>query len=372
MSFWVAKFGGSSISDAESFRRCAQIVKNNPEIGLVVVSATFQTTHQLEKKSFPLLQSLTEHHLQMGKDLGASTQEMEALEKLGQEAKTILLELEEGRYAGWERASIQDTLLSVGERWSSLLFSMALSQYFPKEKIQLKDARSFIKTDSKFGRANIEWEQTEQYCKLLLRSALRESLIVTQGFIGSNEKGHTTTLGKEGSDYTATLLGAILRASKIQIWTDVPGIFSSDPKIVPSARVIRHLNYEEASLMAQLGARVLFSKTLDPLKHSHLSPVLFVASSKKPAEGGTVISDTPSLKGLKAICLKEYTKEEMLLSMIGRGEEWENFKGEGLEEVERGPLYRSFLISSQEAILTLRAWHAQFFETKQTRRAITL
>ena len=155
------------------------------------------------------------------------------------------------------------------------------------------DVRKVMRTDDKFGKAQPKIEEIKQLCCAHLKSLNTNALIVTQGFIGSESTGKTTTLGRGGSDYTAALLGEALNATQIDIWTDVAGIYTNDPRITPAAKRIDEISFAEAAEMATFGAKVLHPATLVPAVRSNI-PV-FVGSSKAPQDGGTIVYNTNSI-----------------------------------------------------------------------------
>lgn len=320
----VSKFGGSSVKDASSMLRCSQIIENNPEIKIVVISATQNTTNQLEfvaraaeKGDLETLNTVTTElinkHITIAKDLFTSPKVLEELEELCGELKALGSKiLEDLSYT----PKIMDELYSLGERMSSLLVSDLLRLRIPNKKIILLDARKIIKTSSDFGSAE---PQIELICKNAKHDILPyldgDTIFVTQGFIGSDLLGNTTTLGREGSDYTAALFGEAISASQVQIWTDVPGVASSDPRLVENAKFIKELSYDEATALATLGAKVLFPTTLLPTKRQNI-PV-FVGSSINPTLGGTLITHQQnagfSLKGVSQLI----KADGIILSFIG-------------------------------------------------------
>ncbi len=149
------------------------------------------------------------------------------------------------------------------------------------------DVRKIMRTNDRFGRAEPDIAALAELTQLQLTPRLAEGLVVTQGFIGSEAKGRTTTLGRGGSDYTAALLGEALNASRVDIWTDVPGIYTTDPRVAPAAKRIDVIAFAEAAEMATFGAKVLHPATLLPAVRSDI-PV-FVGSSKEPTAGGTLV-----------------------------------------------------------------------------------
>ncbi len=185
-------------------------------------------------------------------------------------------------------AALTDELVSHGELMSTLLFVEILRD----RKVQAEwfDVRKVMRTDDHFGRAVPDSAALTELAQTLLKPRLQQALVITQGFIGCEPKGRTTTLGRGGSDFTAALLGEALNVSRVDIWTDVPGIYTTDPRVVPAAKRIDKIAFEEAAEMATFGAKVLHPATLLPAVRSNI-PV-FVGSSKDPAAGGTLVCNT--------------------------------------------------------------------------------
>lgn len=298
MSKWVvAKFGGSSVKDAEAMLRCANVIDNDNNIKIVVISATQNTTNQLEfiaraaqrgdeSTLNSLIHEMSQRHSQIAHELFSSEVVTTELNFLYDEVKFIANSILNDRAY---TPKIMDQLYSIGERMSSLLMSDLLRLRMPNKKVVLLDARSVIKTSSDFQRAEPQIDIIAEKAKTLVFPHLNdEGLIVTQGFIGKDLLDNTTTLGREGSDYSAALFGEAIDASLVQIWTDVPGIASSDPRVVKNAKFIPTLSYDEATALASLGAKVLFPTTLLPTKRRDI-PV-FVGSSINPSLGGTTVT----------------------------------------------------------------------------------
>jgi aspartate kinase len=325
MSKWVvAKFGGSSVKDAEAMLRCANVVDSNPDIKIVVISATQNTTNQLEfiaraaergdedtLKS--LIHEMSHRHSTIAHDLFSSDKVVTGLQALYAEvaflADTIL----------HDRAytpKIMDELYSIGERMSSLLVSDLLRLRMPDKKVFFMDARDVIKTSSDYQKAEPQVDLIAEKARELIYPHLNaEGIIVTQGFIGKDLLNNTTTLGREGSDYSAALFGEAIDASLVQIWTDVAGIASSDPRVVKNAQFIPTLSYDEATALATLGAKVLFPTTLLPTKRKDI-PV-FVGSSLNPELGGTLVTKVQDGKfKLKAVTLLQ-KKDYAIVSFVG-------------------------------------------------------
>ncbi|MGL6548362.1 lysine-sensitive aspartokinase 3 [Aeromonas hydrophila] len=285
----VAKFGGTSVANAAAMNNCADVVLANPSTRVVVLSASAGVTN--------LLVALAQG------DLDEAGQEAQ-LARLTEIQQAILTELGDpgdlndlihgqlGEIRTMARqahlhtdAELADRLIACGELMSTRLFTELLRQRGVKACWQ--DARQLLRTDSRFGKASVDLAATRALCQATLGPLLGDSLIITQGFIGADGDGRTTTLGRGGSDYSAALLAEALDAGSIEIWTDVPGIYTTDPRLVTRARPIPEISFVEAAEMATFGAKVLHPATLQPAVRQDI-PV-FVGSSKDPAAGGTWI-----------------------------------------------------------------------------------
>lgn len=350
----VSKFGGSSVKDASAMLRCSQIIENNPFIKIVVISATQNTTNQLEfvaraasMGDVETLNSVTTElinkHINIAKELFTSPKILNELEEICGELKALGNEILEMHAT---TPKMMDELYSLGERMSSLLVSDLLRLRIPNKNIIFLDARKVIKTNSEFQRAEPQIDLIAKNAKTEIIPYLNESTIfVTQGFIGGDLVGNTTTLGREGSDYSAALFGEAIDANLVQIWTDVPGVASTDPRLVENAKFIKELSYDEATALATLGAKVLFPTTLMPTKRKNI-PV-FVGSSLNPDAGGTLITRELqsgfSLKGVSQLVKPEGT----LVSFVGTHlEEKENLA----EILEKDLGENSFEFSDQTAV----------------------
>ncbi len=325
MSKWiVAKFGGSSVKDGEGILRCVDVVDANPDIKIVVISATQNTTNHLEfiakaaangdaQTLASLILELTNKHTTIANDICSSEMVHTQLHYLYKElsllGETIL-------NARMFTPKIMDQLYSIGERMSSLLVSDLLRLRIPDKKVILLDARDVIKTNSEFQKAEPQVELIAQKSRELIYPHLdTDTIIVTQGFIGQDLLDNTTTLGREGSDYSAALFGEAIDASLVQIWTDVAGIASADPRIVKNAKFIASLSYDEATALASLGAKVLFPTTLLPTKRKDI-PV-FVGSSLHPELGGTTVTKFQDVKfSLKAVTFLQ-KQDYSIISFVG-------------------------------------------------------
>ncbi len=304
--------------------RSSQIVENNPLIKVVVISATQNTTNQLEfiskaatsgdKETFDsLVNELVHRHTVIANELFTSKSAINDMNVIFDELRSVCDGVFKEKSCSPKN---MDQVYSIGERISSLLVSDLLKLRLANKKILLLDARKVIKTNSDFQRAEPQIDLIATHAREMLNEfMLDDSVIVTQGFIGEDLLGNTTTLGREGSDYSAALFGEAIDASVVQIWTDVPGVASSDPRLVKGAKFISTLSYDEATALASLGAKVLFPTTLAPTKRKNI-PV-FVGSSLDPKAGGTTITkEVDSLFSLKAVSLLQ-KKEYSIVSFVG-------------------------------------------------------
>ena len=287
----VAKFGGTSVADFDAMNRSADVVLSDASVRVVVLSASAGITNLL----VALAEGLESTERQAKLDAIRAIQ-YAVLERLSNPAviRDEIERLLENLAALAEAAAsetstaLTDDLVSHGELMSTLLFVEILRER--SVQAQWFDVRKVMRTSDRFGRAEPDVAALSELATQLLVPRLDEGLVITQGFIGSESKGRTTTLGRGGSDYTAALLGEALKASRVDIWTDVPGIYTTDPRVVPAAKRIDVIAFEEAAEMATFGAKVLHPATLMPAVRSDI-PV-FVGSSKDPKAGGTMVCNT--------------------------------------------------------------------------------
>lgn len=289
MAINIAKFGGTSVANFSSIARCADIVINNPNTKVVVVSAAAGITNDLVRLANENLNSAQINDL-LTKI--ASTQldilaKLKHPENVERELRDILQQLAE--YAHNEETTLndalKDALLSTGERMSSLLCAEVLREKGAKA-INF-DVRQVLRTDSVFTQANPSIDAIRELCAEFLPQEIQQHIVVTQGFIGADNDGRTTTLGRGGSDFTAALLAEALNANTCEIWTDVNGVYTTDPRITNKAKPLPELSFEEAAEMATFGAKVLHPATMEPALRQNIK--VFVGSSITPEKGGTWI-----------------------------------------------------------------------------------
>ncbi|WP_392551881.1 lysine-sensitive aspartokinase 3 [Orbus wheelerorum] len=311
----IAKFGGTSVADYQAMRNSANIVISNPNVKVVVLSASAGITNLLVALAEGRELEIRKQHI--AKIQAIQYNILEQLpenpvlrETIDQIISNIAALAEAASLAN--SAALTDELVCHGELMSSRLFVEVLKEQ-QKNAIWF-DVRKVMRTDSKFGKASPKVEEIKQLCCAHLKSLNSDQIIVTQGFIGSESSGKTTTLGRGGSDYTAALLGEALNAAQIDIWTDVAGIYTTDPRIAPNAKRIDEITFAEAAEMATFGAKVLHPATLVPAVRSNI-PV-FVGSSKAPNDGGTIVYNghniTSNLPLFRAVTLR---RKQTLLTL---------------------------------------------------------
>lgn len=311
-SLIVAKFGGTSVADFEAMNRSADVVLSHADTRLVVLSASAGVTNLLVALAEG--QELEQRAYLLNEVRGiqyAIIDRLQSPEVVRQEIDRMLeniLMLSEAAALATSPA-LTDELVSYGELMSTLLFVEILRER--EVNAEWFDVREVMRTSDRFGRAEPEVATLKALTAAQLAPRVAETLVVTQGFIGSESRGRTTTLGRGGSDYTAALLGEALQAARMDIWTDVAGIYTTDPRVVPTAKRIEEITFEEAAEMAIFGAKVLHPATLLPAVRSDI-PV-FVGSSKDPAAGGTrVCNETQNPPLFRALALR---RKQTLLTL---------------------------------------------------------
>lgn len=290
----VLKFGGTSVGSAEALARAAGIIREElPRGGLVVVSALSGTTDALmraveaasrgeREAARERAASLWRRHLGVARDLGV----LEAVEPAWAPEFQRLMGLLEGMGLLWEASPrARDAALAVGETLSARLLAVLLDQRGISARFE--DVRSVMKTDGRHGRARPRLEALRQAAEPWRQALAGGERWITQGFLGAAPDGSTTTLGRGGSDTSATLLGEALNADEVQIWTDVDGVLTADPSLVPEARPIPAMSLREAAALSAFGAKVLHADALAPVARGGFR--LVVANTHRPDGSRTVI-----------------------------------------------------------------------------------
>ena len=309
------KFGGTSVKDAEAFTRVAEIVGSQREVSpVVVVSAMAKFTDALldafetaKKGDFETaigsLETHFERHTEVSRELTDENQQKSFQFELDFAKKDLSDLLMRVSRRSLPLSMLKDAIVSYGEQLSSrLLAEVCKAKGLNARQV---DSRRLIVTDDEYGSAAPIWEETEKLVRLELKPLIEAGEIpILGGFIAASRSGETTVLGRGGSDYSAALVGAALRAREIQIWTDVTGVLTCDPRICTEARTIKTLSYEEAAELAYFGAKVLHPKTIQPAVDYRI-PVR-VCNTFEPETVGTMVlpKSAETLNKIKSIAHK--------------------------------------------------------------------
>lgn len=316
----VMKFGGTSVGEPQAIRRVTEIIRSRlPQKPAVVVSAVAKTTDELvnfcdaavtgnRNRADDLAEWILERHFKLRSDLDLEDDPWlsGALSEAAAELTELRQELEK---AGKAERMLVDRCLSMGEFLSShMLVSYLTSQGIGSA---WADAREAVVTDSRFGNARPLYSESLPLAQRAFGPLLQEGRVpVMQGFVGADVRGRTTTFGRGGSDYSATFLGALLGAKTVEIWTDVDGILTADPSLVPEAKRIRRMTFEEASELAYFGAKVLHPSTLRPAIERGI-PVS-VLNSMRPDVEGTEITPSADKQSSQEASVKSIAYKEGL------------------------------------------------------------
>ncbi len=310
----IFKFGGASVKDANGVKNVVDVLqKVGYQDVLIIISAMGKTTNALEV--------VIKNYFEKSKDLNASLQE---IKKYHYQILMELFEDEEhdvyfnvnSHFADLEYfirsnkspnySFVYDQVVSFGE----IISTTIVSHYFNEMGLKntWHDVRNFIKTDTNYRDANVDWETSQ---KLISKGVKKNTLNITQGFIGSDENGFTTTLGREGSDYSAAIFGYCVNAESVTIWKDVPGVLNADPRYFENPVLLEQISYREAIELAFYGASVIHPKTLQPLQKKEIP--FFVKSFINPLLPGTTVSKGEDLVP-KTPCFI-VKKNQLLLSL---------------------------------------------------------
>lgn len=289
--YHVFKFGGASVRSADAIRNVAAIVGPYREKRLlVVVSAMGKTTNALERVVKELqngtgaaveIDHLKKYHSGVINDLFPENH------PIRKEVENLLDALLRVPHANHAPDQLYDQVVSQGEMISTVIVAAYLAE--TGMAVELIDARNFIKTDKTYREGKVDWPLTEQRIRELA-PVLDGKVVITQGFIGGAPDGSTTTLGREGSDYSAAIFGSCLGAENVTIWKDVPGVMNADPKRIPGASAFEELPFREAAEMTYYGASVIHPKTIKPLANRGIP--LLVRNFDNPSLPGTRIHET--------------------------------------------------------------------------------
>jgi aspartate kinase len=342
----VYKFGGASVKDAEGIRNLTKIVSKESDNLVIVVSAFGKTTNSLEKvlksrlggehKYMTLLDEVYIGHLSVVMDL--FTQPAEVKGKIDVSfalLRDYLLTSIKGNY-DFE----YDQIVSYGEIWSTIIVAEYLRNMF--QNVKWYDIRETLLTDDRYRDANVLWSESTNRIRNKFNFNSNR-IYVTQGFIGGTVDGRTTTLGREGSDYTAAILANILDAECVVVWKDVPGILNADPRWFSDARKLDEISYKEAVEMSFSGAKVIHPKTIKPLHNKNIP--LFVRSFLNPEEKGTVIKSDAILRKVMPVFIRK--EDQILISILPK--DFSFVMGDNLSRIFRSFITHGIKVNLVEA-----------------------
>ena len=319
----VLKFGGSSVAKPENIVKIKNIISKYNDPIILVVSALGGVTDLLLKagslastqdQSYKeILTTLEERHLSTIKELLPVTAQSKALSKVKSEFNVLETLLEGAFFIGEITPKLSDKIVSYGE----LLSSYIISEYLISEKLdaEFKDSRELIITNKLNGKNMVNFTKTNTNCVNFFKSSTKK-ITVCPGFIATSEDGVSTTLGRGGSDYTAAIYAAAVDADILEIWTDVSGMYTANPKMVKQAKAIPHISYEEAMELSHFGAKVLYPPTIQPVLSEGISIV--IKNTFSPDEAGTLITKSKNEKG-KTVRGISHIGNIALLSLEGPG-----------------------------------------------------
>ena len=296
----VFKFGGASVRDAKSVQNVHSIIERfNTEPLIIVVSAMGKTTNKFEnlvnahfakEPTEAILEDLRNCHGEIAKELFG-----DRVQPIIEDINNTLVEVEWALEDpdGLDYHFQYDQIVSIGEMLSTKIISAYLK--FKGLENTWVDARDLIRTDNNYQDAKVDWDETKALTTSTINAALKKAnVIVTQGFIGGTSENFTTTLGREGSDFTAAILAYCTGAKDVTIWKDVPGVLNADPKYYDNTVLIPEMSFFDAMELAYFGTSVIHPKTIKPLQNANIP--LYVKSFVDPKSEGTTISNTSDLK----------------------------------------------------------------------------
>ncbi len=314
----VFKFGGASVNSIDRIKNIPKILQEFANDNLIIIiSAMGKTTNALEKvvdafyeknqlKALQLFNEIKQQHIQLTTDILSKSTEncLQELSNLFTEVEWLLHDHPVRTYDYY-----YDQIVSIGE----LLSTKIISSYLQEHQIHNTwlDVRDFIRTDNNFRNAIIDWDTTtEKISSLSFKNKKTNTIYITQGFIGATDENESTTLGREGSDFSAAIFANILNADSLTIWKDVEGVMNADPKEFPEAERIDELNFEEVIEMAFYGAQIIHPKTIKPLQNKKIP--LYVKCFLDTSLAGTVIKDG-KMKNLPPIIIIK--KNQVLMNL---------------------------------------------------------
>ncbi len=320
----VLKFGGTSVANPENINKVKSIIQTSPDEKLaVVVSAFGGITDVLlnalqqasdQNNTYKIgLEQIEQRHIEIIKELIPVQNQSAILSKVKSDLNILETLLEGSFLIGEITPKLSDKIVSHGE----LLSSYIISEFFRAEGLDavFKDSRELIVTDTSYGKAAVNFEKTNQNCQDYFGSD-NHRVHILPGFVASSIEGNSTTLGRGGSDYTAAIVAAAIKASILEIWTDVSGMYTANPKLVKQAKCVAHISYEEAMELSHFGAKVLYPPTIQPVLSKEI-PIV-IKNTFSPDDKGTRITKNTNGVG-KTVRGISHVGNISLLSLEGPG-----------------------------------------------------
>ncbi|WP_190808367.1 bifunctional aspartate kinase/homoserine dehydrogenase I [Flagellimonas sp. S3867] len=320
----VLKFGGTSVANPENTHKVKSIVASIKADQTAVVVSAFGGVTDLLLNTSDLaanqdlayknkFQDIEKRHIAVIKELIPVQKQSSILSQVKSDLNILETLLEGSFLIGELTPKLSDKIVSYGE----LLSSFIISEYFKAEGLDaaLKDSRELIITDNNFGKANVNFKVTNQNCTIYFKEASHK-ITVLPGFVASSQLGDSTTLGRGGSDYTAAIVAAAQDAEVLEIWTDVSGMFTANPKLVKQAKCVEHISYEEAMELSHFGAKVLYPPTIEPVLNKEI-PIV-IKNTFAPEDSGTQITKSTNGNG-KTVRGISHVGGISLLSLEGPG-----------------------------------------------------
>lgn len=320
----VLKFGGTSVANPENINKVKSILAQQNEQQIAVVVSAFggvtdvllnasQAASQQDINYKNSLKAIEDRHISAIRELIPVKSQSAALSKVKSELNVLETLLEGSFLIGEITPKLSDKIVSYGE----LLSSFIISEFLKSEGLDAvyKDSRELIKTDNHFGKANVDFATTNANCKAYFDSA-EHQITLLPGFVASSKSGDLTTLGRGGSDYTAAIIAAAVDADMLEIWTDVSGMYTANPKLVKQAKCVAHISYQEAMELSHFGAKVLYPPTIQPVLGKEIP--IAIKNTFDPENPGTLVAKNTNGNG-KTVRGISHVGNISLLSLEGPG-----------------------------------------------------
>ncbi|WP_298793652.1 bifunctional aspartate kinase/homoserine dehydrogenase I [uncultured Allomuricauda sp.] len=320
----VLKFGGTSVANPENINRVKSIIENIDADKVAVVVSAFGGITDLLLNTSGLassqnlaykkgLEEIEERHISGIKELIPVQKQSGILSQVKSDLNTLETLLEGSFLIGELTPKLSDKIVSYGE----LLSAYIISEFFKAEGLnaELKDSRELVITDDNFGKASVNFDATNKNCNTYFKGVVHK-ITVLPGFVASSQNGNSTTLGRGGSDYTAAIVAAAQNAEVLEIWTDVSGMFTANPRMVKQAKCVENISYEEAMELSHFGAKVLYPPTIEPVLNKEI-PIV-IKNTFAPDDSGTRIAKSDNGNG-KTVRGISHVGGISLLSLEGPG-----------------------------------------------------